>query len=107
MNTEGTPRGHLTYLRLPAFSLHRPLDNSLPPLHSLAVAKYDSLKAFVEATGIVQMTLAHDLGISQGHLSKLISRKEQPSLTLAYRIHRRYNVAMEGLVKRPRTVKAA
>jgi transcriptional regulator with XRE-family HTH domain len=61
----------------------------------------------MEATGIVQTTLARDLGISQGHISKLVSRKEQPSMTLAAKIHRRYGVAMEGLIKRPRTSKAA
>lgn len=68
---------------------------------------YSSLQAFIEATGTTQETLAHELGISQGYMSKLVRGLQQPRLDLALKIHDRYGVALDSLLKGPRTSRVA
>lgn len=71
------------------------------------MTEYDSIKAYLDATRTTQEQLAKELRISQGHMSKLVNRKEQPSMTLAAKLNTKYGIVFEGMLRRRRTARAA
>lgn len=56
---------------------------------------FPSLRAFFERTGVRQSDIASDAGISEAHLSNIISGKRAPSYELAIILSRLTNVPIE------------
>lgn len=59
---------------------------------------YPSLKAYFEETGTSQYVIAKRVGITQPHLSNILSGARTPSLPLALKLARLANVPVETLV---------
>jgi len=68
---------------------------------------YLSLADFLQGEGIIQATLAKRAGITQGHLSFIISGDRTPSLPLALKLSRLTNVPVETLVGKLHTESVA
>jgi transcriptional regulator with XRE-family HTH domain len=62
---------------------------------------YPNVTIFLAETGITQAKMAHDLGLSQGYISRLRRGLQQPPLDLALRISRYARVPIESLVRGP------
>lgn len=60
---------------------------------------YPDLPTFLTETDTTQERFARRLGISQSYMSKIISGKAEPPLTLALRITKAARVPMESLVR--------
>ena len=60
--------------------------------------RFHSLAAAKEYRGLTQTEMARMLGKSAPYVSKLINRKERPSLEMAIRIERLFNVDPAGLL---------
>ena len=58
---------------------------------------YPSLAAYLRGTGTTQVELADLLGFTQGYMSKLVRRLQQPSLPEALRISKLTKVPVEAL----------
>ena len=64
------------------------------------MAKPKTLAEFFDRPGApTQVSLAQELGISEGHMSRIISGQAQPSLPLAVRIADLSGVPVESLLK--------
>lgn len=64
---------------------------------------YSSLKSFFERTGECQRDIAADLGISESHLSNIVSGKRTPSLGIAKKLSVLTNVPIESIGGEPAT----
>ena len=62
---------------------------------------YPTVQAWMEATGTNQQELARQLGISDSHLSNILSKSRRCSLFLALKISKYTNVPIEALVEWP------
>ena len=60
--------------------------------------RFYSFKAAIEAAGITQREAARRIGKSEPYVSKLVHRKERPSLAMAIRIEREFNVDPSALL---------
>lgn len=60
---------------------------------------FPTLRAFFDQTGILQADIAADLGISEAHLSNIVSGKRTPSYRVAVKLSQLTNVAIEALVR--------
>jgi plasmid maintenance system antidote protein VapI len=60
--------------------------------------RYKTLQDFVEQTGTTHGELARQLGIKSSMVSLLCSRRRQPSLPLAIKIHHLTGVPYEAMV---------
>lgn len=58
---------------------------------------FPSLRAFFQQTGIKQHDIAQEAGISDAHLSNIISGFTQPSLRVARILSRLTNVPLEAI----------
>jgi transcriptional regulator with XRE-family HTH domain len=56
-----------------------------------------SLRAFFERTGRHQRDIAADVGISESHLSNIVSGKRTPSLAIAKALSQLTNVPIESI----------
>lgn len=61
-------------------------------------ARFHSLAAAKEARGLSQVQMARMLGKDEPYISKLINRQARPSLEMAIRIERLFNVDPAGLL---------
>lgn len=59
---------------------------------------YSSLREGIKARGLSQVEAARILGKSEPYVSKLVNKKERPSLEMAVRIARLFNVDPAGLL---------
>lgn len=59
---------------------------------------YPTLHAYLEETGTPQFQLAKKAGITQGHLSLILSGERTPSLPLALELAKIANIPVETLV---------
>lgn len=57
--------------------------------------RYKSLSQYIEITGVKQKRLAYLLGISEPHLSLLLSRERKPSFALGLRIKQLTGIPLE------------
>lgn len=57
---------------------------------------FPSLRAFFDQTGERQSDLAADLGISESHMSNLVSGKRRPSYRIATALSRLANVPFDA-----------
>lgn len=57
---------------------------------------FPTLLAFFEKTGIRQSDIAANIGISESHLSNIVSGKRTPSLDVAKKLSRETNVPVEA-----------
>lgn len=62
---------------------------------------YPSVQAWMEATGTNQTRLAKQIGISEPHLSNILSKSRRCSLQVALKISKLTNVPIESLVEWP------
>lgn len=60
---------------------------------------YPDLATFFEDTGLTQVELADELGISQSYLSRIKTGEVEAPLWLALKIARRTRIPLESLVK--------
>lgn len=60
---------------------------------------FPTLRAFFDQTGILQADIAADLGISEAHLSNIVSGKRTPSYRVAVKLSQLTNVAIEALAR--------
>jgi transcriptional regulator with XRE-family HTH domain len=60
---------------------------------------YRSLRAYLDATHTTQEQLAQRIGVSQAHLSMLLSGQRKPSVELALLIERETGVSVRDLVE--------
>jgi transcriptional regulator with XRE-family HTH domain len=60
--------------------------------------KYRNLAEYLEQTGQTQQALADKLHVNESYISLLASRRRQPSLRLALRIHALTGVPVSALV---------
>lgn len=58
---------------------------------------FPTLRAFFDQTGIRQGDIAANVGISESHMSNLVSGKRTPSLSLAKKLSAETNVPIEAL----------
>lgn len=58
-----------------------------------------SLRVYLRRKGETQKSLAARLGITQGHLSHLISGKRGPGLALGLRIHAVTGIPLDALLE--------
>ena len=64
-------------------------------------SRFETLAAYMAASGRSQTEVAAELGISTSYLSMILSHRRYPSGTVAMRIAERYRVPLESLF-RPR-----
>lgn len=64
---------------------------------------FATVQAWMEATGTNQKVLAKQLGISEPHLSNILSKSRRCSLYVALKISKHTNVPIESLVEWPPT----
>lgn len=62
---------------------------------------YPTVQAWMEATGTNQSELAKQLGISEPHLSNILSKSRRCSLYVALKITKVTNVPIESIVEWP------
>jgi antitoxin component HigA of HigAB toxin-antitoxin module len=62
---------------------------------------YPTVQAWMEATGTNQAQLAKLIGISEPHLSNVLSKSRRCSLYVALKITKLTNVPIESLVEWP------
>lgn len=60
--------------------------------------EFHSLKAAIEAQGLTQRQAAAILGMSEFYVSKIVNRRERPSLARAVRISQAFNVNVASLL---------
>lgn len=60
---------------------------------------FPTLREFFDATGTLQADIAFDLGISQAHLSNIVSGKRRPSVGIAVELSRLTNVPVEAIAR--------
>lgn len=60
--------------------------------------RFHSLAAAIEAQGITQRQAAVLIGKDEPYVSKLVNRKARPSLEMAVRIERLFNVDPAGML---------
>lgn len=60
--------------------------------------EFHSLKAAIEAKGLTQRQAAVVLGMTEPYVSKIVNRKERPSLARAVRISQLFNVNVASLL---------
>lgn len=58
---------------------------------------FPSLRAFFDQTGVRQSDIAANVGISETHMSNIVSGKRTPSLPLAKALSRETNVPIEAI----------
>jgi len=61
--------------------------------------RYPNLAAYIMATGEPQMDIAHDVGISQGEISKIIRGLKVPRPALARKLSERCRVPIESFFR--------
>lgn len=59
---------------------------------------FPSLQAYFEETGLAQHTIAKRAGITQAHMSNILSGERTPSLPLALKLAKIANVPVESLL---------
>lgn len=62
------------------------------------VRRHRSLRTALVEMGLSQREAARQLGISEAHVSNILSRRHRPSLRLAIRIEKLFNVDPSVLV---------
>lgn len=67
----------------------------------MVIRTYPNLETFLKDTGLTQVALASELGISQSYLSRIKTGEVEAPLWLALRIARRTRVPLESLLKEP------
>ena len=60
--------------------------------------KYSSLVEYIEKTGVTQVELANQIGISQPHLNQILSGNKRPSPEVAARIEEISGVPFRSLL---------
>lgn len=58
---------------------------------------FPTLRAFFEQTGVRQSDIAANIGISESHMSNIVSGKRAPSLDVAKELSRETNVPVEAI----------
>jgi transcriptional regulator with XRE-family HTH domain len=61
--------------------------------------RYRTVRAYLEANGITQEQFARVLGISQAHLSEILSGRKRPSVAVALQIEAVTGVTVRQLIE--------
>lgn len=62
--------------------------------------RYESLAAYLKATGKTQEQLAEAIGVRQGLISKYVRGAQTPRLAIALKLHKLTGVPLEALTRR-------
>jgi antitoxin component HigA of HigAB toxin-antitoxin module len=72
-------------------------DTPTKPRPRRRLGPFATLRAFFDKTGVRQSDIADNVGISETHMSNIVSGKRTPSLGLAKKLSRETNVPVEAI----------